>query len=123
MPNAINYFEISGPDAAGLRAFYRDVLGLSVETPDESGYAMVSPSEGAIPGAIWDAASAWTGHNSYAVAYIQVDGVDATVVAAQAAGATVVVAPCQHGPTRVAHLLDPAGNRVGIYQFAAPAGR
>lgn len=121
MGAAVRYFEISGPDAGTLRDFYRDTLGLAVEAPDETGYAMVTPAEQAIPGAIWDASGVWDGEGSYAIPYLQVDDVKATVAAAMVAGATVVVPPQDHGPTISAHLLDPAGNRIGVYQFAVPA--
>jgi predicted enzyme related to lactoylglutathione lyase len=122
MPSAVTYFEISGPDASGLRSFYRSVLGLAVEEPDETGYAMVAPRESAIPGGIWDASTTWSEPDaSYAVPYLEVDDVSATVEAAQAAGAKLVVAPRQHGPTISAHLLDPAGNRVGVFQMTQPA--
>src|SRR6266540_158247 len=118
MPTAVTYFEISGPDADGLRSFYRSALGLAIEEPDDTGYAMVAPREGAIPGGMWDASSAWgEPESSYAVPYIEVDDVQVTVDAAQSAGAKLVVAPRQHGPTISAHLLDPAGNRVGVFQM------
>lgn len=120
MSNAVKFFEISGPNADALRTFYGDVLGLPLEAPDESGYAMIPPSDGAIAGAVWDAAGAWSeSDTTYAVAYVEVEDVEACVAAAEAAGAKVVIAPRQHGPTISAHVLDPAGNRIGVYQMTA----
>ena len=98
MPTAINFCEISGPDAGALRRFYGD---------------------GTLGGGIWDASSAWSeADTTYAVFYVEVDDVGASVAAAEAAGAKVVIGRREHGPTISAHLLDPAGNRVGVYQMA-----
>jgi uncharacterized protein len=119
MPAAVNFFEVSGPDAAALRAFYRDTLGVPVQEPDESGYAMIPPGDATTGGGIWAASSAWQEPDTtYALFYVQVDDVAAMVAAAEKAGAKVVIAPRQHGPTISAHVLDPAGNRVGVYQLA-----
>ncbi len=118
---SVTFFEISGPDPSGLRDFYGTTLGLALENPDDNGYAMVSPAEGSIPGAVWNASDVWGDQAAYAIPYVQVADVAATVAAATAAGARVVVAPREHGPTISAHLLDPAGNRVGVYEWATPA--
>jgi hypothetical protein len=124
MSTAINFCEVSGPDAGALRSFYGGVLGLDVQAPDETGYAMVPPRDGTLGGGIWDASSAWPeAETTYAVFYVEVEDVAAAVAAAEAAGAKVVIGRREHGPTISAHLLDPAGNRIGVYQIAqAPAG-
>ncbi len=117
---ATTFFEISGPDADRLRAFYRGALGLPVGDPDPSGYAMVPPPDGGIGGAIWDGTGT---AGSYAVFYVQVDDVDAAVSRVTADGGAVVLAPRPHGPARIAHVTDPAGNRVGLFQWAGqPTG-
>jgi uncharacterized protein len=122
MPTAINFFEVSGPDAGDLRRFYRDTLGLPVEKPDETGYAMIPPRDGMIGGGIWQASTGWPeAETTYAAAYVEVADVAATVAAAEAAGAKVVIGPREHGPTISAHLLDPAGNRIGVYQLVQTA--
>lgn len=122
MATAVTFFEISGPKGAQLRRFYGDVLGLPVEAPDETGYALVTPREGAIPGGLWDASAAWQEpESSYLTVYVEVDDVDSAVQAAQAAGGKVVIPRREHGPTVIAHLQDPAGNRVGVFT-QRPAG-
>ena len=120
MPTAVTFFEISGPDADALRRFYNKALGLAVEPPDDTGYAMVAPREGSISGGVWDASAAWSEPDTtYAIAYVEVDDVDAALAAAEAAGGKVVLAPREHGPTISAHLLDPAGNRIGVFKVVS----
>ncbi len=116
---ATTFFEVSGPDAERLRAFYGGALGLPVGEPDPTGYAMVPP-DGGIGGAIWDGTGT---AGSYAVFYVEVDDVDAVVARVTADGGTVVLEPRPHGPARIAHVTDPAGNRIGLFTWASrPAG-
>jgi predicted enzyme related to lactoylglutathione lyase len=113
--NAVTYFEISGPDPSGLRTFYRDGLGLDLGPLDEDDYCMLVDEAGGTPGGLWNGTKAFGG--SYAIPFVQVDDLDSWVQRAVDAGATVLTAPVQHGPTRTAHIADPAGNRVGVYQM------
>lgn len=112
--NAVTYFEISGPDPAALRTFYREGLGLDL-APFEDDYAVLADEAGGTAGGLWDGTQAFGG--AYATPFVQVDDVDAWVARAVAAGATVLTAPIQHGPSRTAHLADPAGNRIGVYEM------
>lgn len=109
----VTFFEISGPDADVLRRFYADGLGFTVADPME-GYSMLPAGDGdAVDGGIRG------GTEPYAVPFVWVDDVEAAVARAVAAGATVVMPPAPHGPTIAAHIADPAGNRIGLFQ---PAG-
>jgi hypothetical protein len=116
MAATVNYFEVSGPKQAGLADFYAGVFGWKLA--GEPDYLMVTPGrEGAIDGGLWDAASGWTEPDtSYAVFYVEVPDVRAAIAAAEAKGAKVLIGARDHGPTIAAHLIDPAGNRFGIYQ-------
>lgn len=107
----VTYWEAAGPDPAALRTFYGEVLGLPFAPPEADGYHLSPPAEGRIAGGVWDGG----GIGNYAVPYVLVEDLEATVEAARAAGAEVLVEPRDHGPTRIAHLADPAGNRVGVY--------
>ncbi len=115
MTSQIRFFEISGPANAGLLVFYNDVLGVGFAPhPEDPSYAMNTPTDGAIAGAVWDSTEAF-GAAAYAMPYIEVDDVDTALQAVAKAGGVVVAPPRQHGPTRSAHILDPAGNRIGIF--------
>jgi hypothetical protein len=117
MTNTITYFEISGPDRESLRRFYAEGLGLDV-APFDQDYAMIAAGDGAIPGGLWDGTGTF---GPYAIPYVEVADLEAAVEQATGAGATVVVPPTPHGPTRVAHITDPAGNRVGLFNWVTEA--
>jgi predicted enzyme related to lactoylglutathione lyase len=118
---AVTYFEISGPDVDKLREFYVTTLELPTDGPPDPAYVQFAPGDGAIPGGLLDAGPLFESPGlTYAMPYVQVDDVEAAVDRAVAAGATVVASIRQHGPTRSAHLLDPAGNRFGLYTMVAP---
>lgn len=118
MTNQITFFEIAGPSSAGLLAFYNDVLGVDFAPyPADPTYAMNTPTEGGIAGGLFDSTEAFK-VAAYAMPYVEVADVDAVAAAVVAAGGTVAAAPRQHGPTRSAHILDPAGNRIGIFTGA-----
>ena len=105
----VTFFEISGPDADALRRFYGDGLGLTLTDPID-GYTMAPAGDGdAVDGGIWSGPDAW------AVPFVWVDDLDAALARVEDAGGKVVVPPFDHGPTRAAHVLDPAGNRVGVF--------
>lgn len=114
----VSYFEISGPSSmatAELAAFYQEAVGLlSAPHPDDESVNFVPPSDGGIPGFLFSGGPGFDSE-TYAVLYIQVDDVDATVEAVTAAGGTVLSPPHQHGPVRAAHIADPAGNRIGVF--------
>jgi uncharacterized protein len=115
MTKGITFFEISGPDADGLRRFYAEGIGLELADPID-GYTMLpAGDDDAIDGGLFDGSA---GPGTYAMPYVWVDDVDAAVEQAVAAGATLLVAPFPHGPTRAAHVADPAGNRIGLFQPA-----
>jgi hypothetical protein len=118
--SAVSFFEISGSQP-GLADFYRSTFGWTLTTPAGPEYLMVEPGrDGALAGGIFDASAAWddVDQATYAIFYIEVADVEATVAAAERAGAKVVVTPRPHGPTITAQLLDPSGNRIGVYQQA-----
>jgi uncharacterized protein len=118
---AVTYFEISGPDLDKLREFYVTTLELPIEDAQDPAYLQFAPGDGAIAGGALDAGPVFDAPGvTYAMPYVQVDDVDTAVDRAVAAGATVVATARVHGPTRAAHLLDPAGNRFGIYAFLEP---
>jgi predicted enzyme related to lactoylglutathione lyase len=121
---SVTFFEISGPDVAKLRDFYVDGVGLELDPqtpPEPAPYVQFASGDGAIPGGLHDGGGVFESPGlTYAVPYVQVDDVDAAVERAVQAGGTVVASARQHGPTRSAHLLDPAGNRFGIYTFVEP---
>lgn len=110
----VNWFEVAGPDVSALVSFYGDLFGWSLADPTGDGYFVLDTqgAEGATPGGIWDGG----GTGPFILPYIQVPDVDAAVARAKDLGAEVVLAPQPNGPVRYAHVTDPAGNRVALYQ-------
>lgn len=94
--NNVTWFEIGTDDVATARDFYGAVFGWTFETgPGASSYSMISTpgGEGALQGGLAD-----TGGRApnYAVFYIQVDDVPATLAAAEARSAKVGRARADH---------------------------
>jgi len=113
MGTAVNWFEVAGDDVDGLVSFYGDLFDLQAKDLSGTGYHQVEAEDGGIAGGIWDGAPAKA---SYAIFYFFVDDVDKSVKKAEDLGATILVPAQENGPVRFAHIEDPAGNRVGMYQ-------
>jgi uncharacterized protein len=108
MANVVNYFEIGTPDAGATSAFYGGLFGWRI---DESGdYRMIDGDKGGV----WDSSA--MGGGSYAIFYVQVDDVKATIDKATELGAKVVVPFTDNGPLEFAHLQDPQGSRFGVWR-------
>ncbi len=108
MTNVVNYFEIGTGDAGVTSAFYGGLFGWQI---DQSGdYRMIDGDKGGV----WDSSA--MGGGSYAIFYVQVDDVKATIEKATGLGAKVVVPLTDNGPLEFAHLQDPQGNRFGVWR-------
>lgn len=108
MSDRVNYFEIGTTDPETARTFYGGLFGWAFGAPDD--YSMVNGMEGGL----WDTTN--VSGESWAIFYVDVEDIHATVEAAVAAGATVVLPVVDNGPLLFAHLSDPAGNRFGVWQ-------
>lgn len=113
MSDPVNYFEIGTPDPDAARAFYGGVFGWTFDDAEPGGYGFIDDAKGGL----WDTST--TGGGTWAVFYIHVDDVDATLAAATAGGAEVVLPLVDNGTIQFAHLTDPAGNRFGIWHRKA----
>ncbi|RKR76472.1 VOC family protein [Frondihabitans australicus] len=106
----VDYFEIGSPDPATTKAFYEGVFGWEIEAPQgPMPYNMVNGGDGGV----WDTTD--LGGGSYAIFYVNVDDVAATVEKAVASGASIVVPVTDNGQILFAHLADPHGNRIGVW--------
>ena len=65
-------------------------------------------------GGLWDTGA--TGMGNWAVFYVHVDDVAASLAQAQQLGATVAVPLIDNGDITFAHLVDPDGNRFAIWR-------
>lgn len=108
----VAWFEIMGQDATKLRAFYADVFGWRIEgrqTPMGE-YGFTQCEQTGVPGGIGAAPEG----PGWAIFYVQVDDVAATVARTVELGGAVVVPPTQLPDTRIAIIRDPEGHTLGI---------
>jgi predicted enzyme related to lactoylglutathione lyase len=106
-PAPIVFFDIAGPDAAKLKAFYAANFGWSIDgadaikTPKLEGTLRQDPPETLI--------------------YLGVPDIDAALKAINASGGSTVM-PRMVIPNVVTFALfkDPAGNRMGLVEVKAP---
>ena len=111
MSNLVNYFEIGCPDAESAREFYGGLFGWTFGEPSTPArYSMIEQDKGGL----WDTSA--IGGASWAIFYVQVDDVQAALDRAQELGATVAVPLVDNGRIQFAHLIDPHGNRLGIWR-------
>lgn len=108
MGNVVNYFEIGTPDAGAATAFYGELFGWQIGASGD--YRMVDGDKGGV----WDTSN--MGGGSWAIFYVQVEDVKASIEKASGLGANVVVPFTDNGPIEFAHLQDPRGNRFGVWR-------
>lgn len=113
MANTVNYFEIGSPDPQRTRAFYGGLFDWEIGAPGGP-YSPVNGGDAGHDGGLWDTGSL-QGEN-WAIFYVQVDDVDAAFARAQELGATVAIPITDNGRIEFAHLIDPLGNRFGIWK-------
>ncbi len=115
MPAKVNYFEIGSADPDAARSFYGSLFDWSFGEPSPEGYRMVNDDQGGL----WDTSS--LGGTPWAIFYAQVDDVQVAIARAESLGATVAVPLVDGGAIEFAHLLDPQGNRFGVWRPKPPA--
>ncbi len=110
MPAVVNYFEIGSADAEAAGRFYGTLFDWTLGGSSPVGYRMVNDDQGGL----WDTSQ--VGGGSWAIFYVQVDDVAASVRQAQELGATVALPLVDNGQIEFAHLVDPDGNRFGVWK-------
>jgi hypothetical protein len=115
---AVVRWQIVTPQAEAAAAFYRSLFGWTVKQDNSLGYREVQSAGGrGIDGGIWPAPA---GTPTMAQLFVEVADVDASIAAAVALGATVVVprSVLPDGDT-MAILVDPTGLAFGLCALAA----
>lgn len=111
-PHTAAWFDISTPDAARARHFYRELFGWPVDVLDGT-YALVGADGGRPTGGIGQAGpgSPYTG----VVVYFRVADVDVALTKAEELGGSRLMEPRDlPGTDRMAVFTDPDGNPVGL---------
>jgi predicted enzyme related to lactoylglutathione lyase len=122
MGNPVVHFELIGPDPARLRTFYGSLFGwtappgapVAARVSDPAEYSFLDPDPGAPAAA--GGIGGGAGFTNHAIFYVGVEDVGSALARAEELGATIVLGPQRNedGQVTVAHILDPAGNLVGI---------
>ncbi|MET8554636.1 VOC family protein [Streptomyces sp. NPDC004959] len=124
VPSAPCWADLTTPDTAAARRFYRSVLGWEgSELPggDAQGYGLFALDDGRsvggfVPTARPDRPAAW-------LPYFQAEGVDAVTARVEGAGGTVTAGPSDMlDQGRYAVCADPAGAVFGLWQRRAHPG-
>ncbi|MET0144832.1 MAG: VOC family protein [Ilumatobacteraceae bacterium] len=113
------WIDLMTTDTAGAQAFYGELFGWTSEVggPEYGGYITFSNGDRMVAGCMFNDGTQGV-PNVWSV-YLASDDTAATVTAAEAAGATVVVAPMDIPRTGVmAFLVDPSGAAIGVFQAA-----
>jgi hypothetical protein len=109
--NQVDYFEIGSPDPVASKAFYGRLFDWKIEDPTgPAAYGMIDEGNGGL----WDTSD--MGGTHWAIFYVRVEDVQAAIDQAQQLGATVAVPFIDNGNIEFAHLVDPLGNRFGIWR-------
>lgn len=120
-PGKICYLEIPADDAARASAFYRDAFGWQVRRRGEGELAF-DDGVGEVSGT-WTTERAPDPHPGIVV-HVMVADLSQALDRVRAGGGEVVEVGHPSGE-RVAHVQDPAGNMIGVYQgheLATPEG-
>jgi predicted enzyme related to lactoylglutathione lyase len=116
MPKPPAWFDITARDAEASRAFYTGLFGWDIKIDESMNYGLVSPAAGRIPGGIGQAGEGYP-HPAGIVTYFTVDDLDESLRAARKLGSFEAVPAWEiPGFGRMAVVLDPDGNRVGLWQ-------
>ena len=115
----VGWIDITVDDAAGLRDFYADVVGLAPEVVSMGEYDdfnMTVPASGEPVCGICHARGSNKDLPGGWLVYFVVDDVDASAAACAAKGGTVLVQPRGLAGGRFCVIEDPSGATAALYQ-------
>ena len=109
------WIDITSKNAAVSREFYARIFGWKIDVIEELNYGLTESPQG-VPGGIGEAGD-YTPHPAGIVAYFPVADLQAALAEAERAKSECVVQPWElPGYGRMAVILDPDGNRIGLWQ-------
>lgn len=123
MANLFNWVEIPTSDMERARAFYRTILDVKEELPQQDMgdmlYTFLPMEPGDVGGALVQHQNYAPGQGQGVCVYLVVKGdLNVTLARVEAAGGTVVVAKMplgEMGPGYIGQFIDSEGNRVGLW--------
>lgn len=112
----VSYLEIPATDLEQSAAFYEAIFGWAIERR-ENGDRVFWDGAGDLLGR-WIRSRPVSNHTGI-LPYVYVSDIGAAMSEIDARGGSVAEAPRLEGDTLVGRFRDPAGNIVGIWQFAS----
>jgi predicted enzyme related to lactoylglutathione lyase len=109
------YVQIPALDVRESAAFYKDVFGWQIRGGSDEHLSFTDASGDIIGAFVTDR---MISTEPGVMFYVYVHGLDTTLDRMVSAGSKVVRQPYQEGDLWVATAIDPAGNVMGIWQFA-----
>lgn len=109
------WFELGTRDAARQQRFYADAFQWDFRRDASfAGHSIITTGDRGIRGGLWNVPADL---GAYACFYAEVADVDAAVASAVRAGGTEILIR-REGPggLQFAHVADPEGNRIGVFQ-------
>jgi predicted enzyme related to lactoylglutathione lyase len=110
MTNKVDYFEVGSTDPEGSKAFYGGLFEWDFGSGTGPGYHSINGTEGGL----WDTTE--MGGGNYAIFYVHVDDVQASIDKAVSLGARTLFPLVDNGQIQFAHLVDPQGNRFAVWR-------
>lgn len=120
--NSVAWFEFGTDQPEKVKEFYGELFDwkyvLNTNTPGVTYHSVMTPGAQQPAGGVWDSEGGFPG---YAVFYVVVQDVAATVAHAERLGAEVLMAPVSDSAGfTFARLRDTAGNHFGVFSAPAP---
>lgn len=115
---SIVWTDLTVPDAAAVRDFYREVVGWRAEEVDMGGYNdfnMVTPGDGKVTCGVCYARGANAALPPVWLMYVLVADLDRSLERCAALGGAVLDGPRAMGGARFAVIRDPAGAVAALY--------
>ena len=109
----LTYLHIPAADLRQSAAFYGSVFGWTIEERNDG--LRFADRDGLLIGGFGLGPAQ---REERLVCYFYVEGIDEAVARAAAAGGEVVSPPSAQADIHVARVRDPAGNLIGLWQFA-----
>ncbi|ELP68557.1 VOC family protein [Streptomyces turgidiscabies] len=120
--NSVAWFEFGTDQPEKVQEFYGELFDwkyvLNTNTPGVTYHSVMAPGAPQVSGGVWDSQG---GFPNYAIFYVLVQDVAATVKRGKDLGAEVLMEPVSDSAGfTFARLRDTAGNHFGVFSAPAP---
>lgn len=112
MGRPVVHFEVLGQDGAGLRSFYSDLFGWTINADNPMNYGVVSADGTGIGGGIGVGPEGYAGHVTF---YVGVPDVEAALAQAESLGGSRMMGPEKvMEDVEIGLFQDPEGHLIGV---------